>query len=105
MPVRKRRSKRRVDPLAEAQAWSCYFATGWDFFEEAGELTGMIEPVHVWPPEGRPEAEREWLATARDAWRRLGRLYLDNDLGRGLASHDRGEPWALVNFGEPESCQ
>ena len=40
-------------------------------------------------------------AAASDAWQRLGRLFLD----RGLGCVFNGKPWALQQFGEPETCQ
>lgn len=91
MPRKQRRSKRRLDPVAEAEAWACAFATGHDFH-------GDLEPFGF--PWGGAEADA-MRAAMPAAWARLGRLYLDYDMGRGFAPHDRGEPYALMQFGEP----
>lgn len=74
MPVKRRTSKRRASPAAEAAAWSNYWECGFDFFGEAAALTGLVEPVNVWPPEDRPAAARKWDAASADAWKRVGHL-------------------------------
>lgn len=100
MPVKHRRSKRRADPVAEAQAWACMFACGYDFFGDASDWAGLREPVHS-PPEARPEAARAWLDAVRDAWRRVGRIYMDHRMGDAFG----GPGWALTELGEPEKCR
>ncbi len=96
----KRRKVRRVrlSPMAELEAWSMMFRAGFDYFGTAAALTGLQEPVNVWAAEDRAEAEGKWLAAAQDAWRRLGRFYLDN-----WYPHSPQEPWALVQFGHPHA--
>lgn len=74
MPVKRRSSKRRIAPEAEATAWFNYWQTGFDFFNEAAELTGLVEPVNVWPPADRPAAEAAWKAASEAAWQRAGHL-------------------------------
>lgn len=100
MPVRRRKSKRRVNPATEAEAWACVFQTGHDFFGEAADLCGVPEPGSVWPPEARAEAQGPWTAAARAAWGRVGRLYLDT-----LHDPVTRTAWALEQFGEPEQCR
>ena len=100
MPVRRRKAKRRVNPATEAEAWESVFSCGCDFFGEAADLSGVAEPVSVWPQEVRAEAEKEWTAAARTAWGRVGRLYIET-----LHDPAAGEPWVLEQFGEPETCQ
>jgi hypothetical protein len=75
MPVKRRVSKRRVSPQAEAEAWRVFWETGWDFFGDAAKFTGLTEPVNIWPPEDRGPAEAAWKAASEDAWRRVGHLH------------------------------
>ena len=89
MPAKRRHSKRRVGPLAEAEAWTATFAGGWDIF---GDLKAHGLDT--------PEAIR---AAAPGAWRRFGRLYVDLDLGAHF-NCGTGGSWALREFGEPP-CQ
>ena len=88
----------------EAQAWACMFACGYDFFGDASAWTGLREPVHVRPPEARAEAERAWCAAVSDAWRRVGRIYIDMDMGADFGD-GTADSWALQEFGEPEKCR
>ena len=96
MPIKRRNGKRRASPIVEASAWGEVFSAGHDFFSEAADFTGLTEPVHVWPPEARADAEKAWVAAAADAWRRVGAVYLHH-------VHDPadGAPWALEQFAEP----
>jgi hypothetical protein len=94
MPVKRRASKRRLSPEAELEAWRCLFETGCDFFGDAAELTGLLEPVHVRFDDQRAEAERRWREAAQDAWHRLGAAFLANWT-------EEGEPWAVREFGTP----
>lgn len=89
MPQNRRRTKRRADPVSEVEAWAATFAGGWDVF-------GDLRPFGL----GTPAAIRE---AAPDAWRRLGRLYIDRDLGADFNSGTGGS-WALTKFGQPP-CQ
>jgi len=90
MPVKKRATKRRLDPVAEAQLWATMFTTGWDFF-------GDLKDVGI----DDTDAAR---TAAPDAWRRLGRNYLNRDMGADYNCGTLGS-WALREFGEPEECQ
>ncbi len=92
MPRRHRQAKRRVAPEAEAEAWATLFATGYDFF---GALKEWGFERELFAP---GTAAR---AAAPEAWARLGRIFLDRRMGDGF----NGEPWALKQFGEPETCQ
>ena len=87
MPVKRKRSKRRVDPVAEAEAWATAFASGHDFFNDLAPFG--IEGAAI--REAMPEA-----------WSRLGKIYIDRNLGAGFAPHDAGELYALVTFWRPQ---
>ena len=91
MPVKRRRGKRKLDPVTEAQAWACAFHCGHDFFGDLAEY-GF--------PQG-PGDDRAIQAAMPEAWGRLGRIFLD----RGMGDDFNGEPWALEQFGEPETCR
>ncbi len=88
MPRRQRQAKRRVSPEAEVEAWATLFATGHDFFSDLKEWGFEIE---LFDP---GTAAR---AAAPEAWKRLGRMFID----RGLGDAFNGETWALRQFGEP----
>ena len=94
MPRKLRAPKQRYDAKAELEAWSMTFESGHDYFRE----TGFVEPVHVWPPEDRPLAERAFRSAALAAWLRVGALFLER---RKAANEHRDLPWAQVEFGEP----
>src|SRR5262245_33238350 len=96
MPRKLRAPKYRYDDKAEFEAFRLVFTCGHDFFFQ----TGLIESVHVWPPEDRPAAEKIWRAGIRDAWQRLGRRFLETWEPKGPPPH-RQRPWALEQFGEP----
>lgn len=63
MPVKRRNAKRRLDPAAEAEAWSGFFETGRDFFRD-------LPAIGIETSYGRPDP-----AIAQDAWARLHHLY------------------------------
>ncbi len=92
MPVKRRISKRRVSPDVEVEAWATLFATGHDFFCDLKEW-GFVRESFAPGTAAR--------AAAPEAWARLGRIFLDRRMGDGF----NGEPWALKQFGEPETCQ
>lgn len=97
MPIKRRIEKRRLSPEAECAAWHDVFQSGFDFFGDAAELTGLREPIHFGDLEAREEAREPWLAAARDAWTRHG--------ARWLAEHSE-QPrlhavWAVEQFGLP----
>ena len=83
MPAKRRLSKRRLDPVAEATAWACAFHCRHDFFSDLAEF-GLHDDAAV-------------LEAMPEAWRRLGRIFLNRDLGAGF----HGEPFARREFGEP----
>ncbi len=87
MPVKRRISKRRVSPDAEVEAWATAFATGWDFF-------GDLKPFGL-------ETYDQIREAAPEAWKRLGRIFLDRRMGDDF----NGPNWALEQIGEPETCQ
>lgn len=78
-----RRARRRVDPEAELRGWRMAFASGHDYLGQAAAVGATIDDSH------RPD-----IAQARDAWGRLGEMYLQK-----YASD--APIWALVEFGEP----
>ena len=96
MPRKLRAPKQRYDVEAELEAFSMVFICGHDFFNE----TGLVEPVHVWPLEDRPPAEKAWRAGVKAAWQRLGKRFLETWEPEGPPPH-RQTPWALIEFGEP----
>lgn len=85
MPVKRRAEKRRTDPIAEAGAWAEIFDAGYDFFGTLAESGVDLDEY------GRAETE-----AVRDAWARLGRLFLDSRL-----PDPHRVPWAQQQFGDP----
>ena len=84
MPTKRRRPKRRVDALSEATAWATAFHCRHDFFGDLAEF-GLHDDAAV-------------LDAMPAAWARLGGIFLNRDLGAGF----NGEPFAHLEFGEPE---
>jgi hypothetical protein len=89
MPVRRRQSKRRLDPAAEVRAWAELFEVGYDFF-------GDLEPLGF---DGRQDSDRAAREAAPEAWRRLGAAFLAQ---RELTAK---VPWALEQFGMPSEVR
>ena len=89
MPVKRRRGKARMTPAQEADAWCDYFNCG------AFLLAGTAEDLGLSDDGDHDEA-------ARDAWHRLGALFLiearQHGFGRSGSGHGR---WALEKFGRP----
>lgn len=85
MPVRYRRSKARMDDLP---AWVMTFQAGFDYFDELPGA-GVETDAYGRPP--RP--------VAIEAWHRLGAVFLAQY--RDIAV----EPWALLEFGEPQGSR
>ena len=85
MPVKRRTAKRRLDPMAELEAWSCAFQAHYTYFGELEEI-GVETDAY-----GRPDR-----AVAEAAWRRLGARFLAE-----AANPHLGAPWALLEFGDP----
>jgi hypothetical protein len=84
VPVKRRHSKRRIDPAHEYAIWAAIFDCGYDFFGELAEI-GVPADEH-----GRPDLE--WAA---EAWNRHGERYL-------AETADRERPfWAEREFGRP----
>ena len=94
MPVKRRIEKRRLDPEAELEIWSSVFGAGCDFFGEAAEHTGLLEPVRADMGRARDEAAVSWLAAAGEVWGRLGERFLLTDRLDRMA-------WAEEQFGRP----
>lgn len=86
MPVKRRASKRRVDPRAEVEAWETVFECEYDFF-------GDLEPWGF-------TSDEEKYAAAPDAWQRLGAMFLET-----YDNPDKPIPWALEAFGPPPGWQ
>lgn len=86
MPVRRRSSKRRADPIAEAEAWACAFHCQFDFFGDLKEI-GLADQAAV-------------DAAMPEAWSRVGRIFLDRGLGDGF-NQVEGTPYVLHKFGKP----
>lgn len=75
MPVKRRLDKRRLSPDAEEAIWRTYWCSGFDFFGDVADLTGLVEPANVWPIDSREAAQSEWTAASDDAWQRVGHLF------------------------------
>jgi hypothetical protein len=85
MPVKRRTAKRLVNPEREYVIWEALFATGGDYFREAGEI-GLAVGAYGEVP----------IEAAREAWQRLGARYMAEN------PRDGSKPWALKTFGEPQ---
>lgn len=86
MPVRNRRSRRRVG--ADYAAWAEAFEFEYDFFRRMADA-GIPLDAH-----GRPDREQ-----VRTAWKIYGRVFLEQ---WHAAGHRHGRlPWALEEFGTP----
>ena len=85
---------RRLSLEAELKGWSDMFtAASISGRLRRADMTGLVDPVHVWPIEARPAAAAAWNAAARDAWHRLGGAYLE--------VRPDGGRWAVEAFGAP----
>ncbi len=82
MPVRARRSKRRVGALAPH--WEMVFLSGHDYFADLADAGIAVDEY------GRPPLE-----ATEAAWRKHGRAFLAAYEG------DAVDPWALREFGLP----
>lgn len=82
MPLRRRRSKRRIG--AHAPEWEMVFLSGHDYFRELGEA-GIETDEYGRPP----------LDVIEAAWQRHGKAFLAT-----YATH-HSTPWALEQFGQP----
>lgn len=87
MPVKRRTSKRRVDPARDYEVWSSIFDAGIDFF---GELAEIGVPSNEY---NKPDAE-----CACAAWERWGSRYIAE---KGREDQRGRQVWALRQFGEP----
>lgn len=84
MPVKRRNAKRLVSAEREYVIWEALFASGRDYFSEAGEIGLAMSASGTVP-----------IEAAREAWQRLGPRY--------MAENARGGPsWAEREFGPPE---
>src|SRR5262245_21801572 len=97
MPVKARRSKRRLNDAAEGKDWSRVFWGG------PQDYLRQLQPFGIF-------TEEELIAAAPGAWARHGLSYLRGRFDYGslpLASLTFGkaiayEPWALRTFGWPK---
>jgi hypothetical protein len=89
MPAKAKHAKRRIDEAAELEAWSMMFATGYDYFSAVARLRKPTGPI------GRDDPS---LSEARDAWRRLGPMFMAS----WKPEQNRPLPWAHVRFGPPD---
>ena len=90
MPVKRRATKRRVDPAREYMIWESVLTSGRDFFHELHEL-GVTQDEHG--PEREP---------ALTAWLTHGpRIVAERDpsLWPAWAEEEFGRPW------EVEACR
>jgi len=88
MPVKRRVPKGKIGPAAELAAWSELFETGYDFF-------GDLEPLGF---NGSSDADRASRAAAKEAWERLGGLFMQTWQPE---PNGRQKPWAFEEYGEP----
>ena len=86
MPMKHRRTKRRLPASAELEAWATYFNSGFDFFDELPEI-GVETDAH-----SRPDR-----AIGHAAWHRLGARFLAEIRPR------QRDPWAQRAFGAPHA--
>jgi hypothetical protein len=96
MPTNRVRIRR--DRRDEMAAWSEFFSIGADHFADLDAI-GVVEPIRAFPLPGpdRDAAQAAFDRLARDAWRRLGRRFLDQFEPTPGAI----VPWALENLGNP----
>lgn len=98
------RRREKLDHTAELAAWSMTFRTGFDFLKalpkigvpitkaSVGRRTGVAKSARPdVPPGHQPPRDR-----VEDAWRRLGREFLDS------LPDDAKETWAERELGQPE---
>lgn len=84
MTARRTPLRRTITPARELAAWRMVFLSSFDFFGDLADV-GLDEKTIT-----RREIE--------DAWRRLGRLFLEQWEPEPRAPM---VPWALREFGEP----
>ncbi len=87
MPVKRRTSKRRINPAVEYQVWESIFDAGTDFFDELADIGVASDPY------GTPDND-----CARAAWGRHGARYVAE---HGRQSGSGRMLWALEQFGQP----
>lgn len=80
----RRREFRQANPAAELQAWRMTFECSYDYFSALADIGLDRDTVSD--------------ATIRDAWRRLGRMFLEQ---REPNPKGRQTPWAVERFGLP----
>ncbi len=106
MAVKRRKSKQRLSPMDEMILWSMLFQCGTDYTDSVDQVLDPYRPGDA--PGGvlgeLSPSERE--KTIRDAWFRLGSLYLaspDHE-SQQRASGPAWRPWALLRYGEPDEA-
>ena len=89
MPAKHRIPKRRTCASGELTAWSGLFDCGYDYFND-------LEPFGFYR---NRDADREARAAAPEAWKRLGKAFLET--WQPTRNAVRQVPWALEEFGKP----
>ena len=87
MPVKRRKSKRRMTPAAELAEWESTFECGAAFAGDP-EALGF-------------SSQDQMRAAVPKAWARLGELFM----ATWEPTDVRTTPWALEQFGEPKTCR
>ena len=102
MPIKRRASKRRIDPAAEIEIFASVFESGFDLFSDASDHLGLTEPVHIRWDDQRENGERLWREAIGSAWHRLGSHFIAQ---RGWVGEGGHPLWALERFGEPSHAR
>jgi hypothetical protein len=84
LPPKIRPRKKRLTFEEELFIWAIIFESSYDYFSEARIAYGLPD-------------ENAVRAAARDAWQRLGHVFL----ARRNEPPTRHRPWALAKFGPP----
>jgi hypothetical protein len=87
VPVKRRVAKRRGDPAAELEAWSCYFSFGADYFGDLKQRWGLTQD----------ETSLRARIEVKEAWSRLAGAFLETWKGDSY----RPRPWAETKLGNP----
>jgi|SRR5215217_2488710 len=102
MPRKRTHRKRRLDPIAGAEAWSDVFQTGFALFDDFEDATGVKLEPRVLPNGASTKPLSPTLQDSEAAWRAYGAAFLAL-YGR---KETNGQPvWAIQNFGDPQCPQ
>ncbi|MCK1507183.1 hypothetical protein [Bradyrhizobium sp. 18] len=92
MPMKRKIRKRRTGDAAEVKAWAGLFYCGYDYFRD-------LKPYGF----TAKDADRAARVAAPEAWKRLGKTYLETLwVARFKGPGQRQVPWAVEEFGFPE---